>query len=163
MSPPVFHERQSRLRLSCAVHALNNLLGKSEVTVNDLAESPLDKLFGYFDVQPMLNKLGEKGLCVRDHILYNEKRPEKMKNDLNEVAMGSVKGILVNVKQGVYFWQPRHWYTINKDEHEYWNSDSKLKAPQLIGGEEELKSTLISEMTMRSGQIFFIVKKIPDD
>uniref|UniRef100_A0A6P6Y0R9 ubiquitinyl hydrolase 1 n=1 Tax=Dermatophagoides pteronyssinus TaxID=6956 RepID=A0A6P6Y0R9_DERPT len=170
----IYHEKQSRQL--CALHALNNLFQDSNAfTKNDLdsiAEtlSPSSILlfnphkskfgFGNYDVNVLLMALQNKNY---EAIWFNRKKDPKRLN------LNVIFGFILNIPNDCDFWKNaltfftssrRHWIAVRKFDSNYYNLDSKLKEPILIGQEENLFDFLQTNLTAeKNAEIFIIVTK----
>uniref|UniRef100_A0A8C3UX40 Josephin-2 n=1 Tax=Catharus ustulatus TaxID=91951 RepID=A0A8C3UX40_CATUS len=147
VSGGVYHERQ-RLEL-CALHALNNLLQQpwlSKAEADGICRrlsphsrpnphrSPLGT--GNYDVNVVMAALRTRGLAA---LWWDRRRP------LERLALPQVLGLLLNVPSRVTLgtlalplWRP-HWLGVRQIGDKFWNLDSKLVSPEVIGDESQLR------------------------
>ena len=163
---PIYHERQS-LEL-CLLHALNNLFQKMVFTKSDL-NSACNSLA---PDSPWLNPhrswigLGNYDVNVLSAALSTQDVVAKWwdrRIGIDALQLAAVVGFILNVPS-----QPKlgpftipipkrgHWITVREIDGTWYNLDSKLKVPQLLGDEEGLRAflTVISDA---GHQIFVIV------
>ena len=97
-----------------------------------------------------------RGHHVSAHILYNSNRPEQSQQQLLQINMASCRGIIVN-RSPKKMMSVRHWYTILRHPSTglYWNVDSKLPEPAVIGEHDSLMVFLLEELQSADAQIFF--------
>ncbi|XP_060235975.1 josephin-2 isoform X2 [Meriones unguiculatus] len=144
-SPPsVYHERQ-RLEL-CAVHALNNVLQKqhfSQEAADEICKrlAPDSRLnphrsllgTGNYDVNVIMAALQGLGLAA---VWWDRRRP------LSQLALPQVLGLILNLPSPVSLGllslplRRRHWVALRQVDGIYYNLDSKLRAPEALGGED---------------------------
>ncbi|XP_066967177.1 josephin-2-like isoform X2 [Macrobrachium rosenbergii] len=149
MTPDIYHEKQ--IKELCALHSLNNLFqdggafAKSELDEICYALSP-DNWFnphksllgtGNYDINVIMAALTTKGCGV----VWFDKR-----KDPHVIALEKVVGFILNVPSE-YRLGPvqlplrrKHWIAIRNIRGVYYNLDSKLEAPEIIGKEKILKN-----------------------
>lgn len=149
--PKLYHERQ-RLQL-CALHSLNSLFQKNRFNKKNLDEivNGYDKswcwneystLFtGNYDLRIILDALQSEGYTLRaiDISESFEKFPFKdcfgllLNTPLERAFFDRLPVVRSFTKPG------RHWLTIKSiDQKNYYDLDSKLSQPELIGDESKL-------------------------
>ncbi|XP_032939908.1 josephin-2 [Catharus ustulatus] len=165
VSGGVYHERQ-RLEL-CALHALNNLLQQpwlSKAEADGICRrlsphsrpnphrSPLGT--GNYDVNVVMAALRTRGLAA---LWWDRRRP------LERLALPQVLGLLLNVPSRVTLgtlalplWRP-HWLGVRQIGDKFWNLDSKLVSPEVIGDESQLRQFLRSQLSLSHSQLFLVV------
>lgn len=72
---------------------------------------------------------------------------------INTVGKWNAFGYKVSLKMF------RHWYSIKKIHTLYYNLDSKLRRPERIGDDTELKSYLKSKLSEASTELLLVVDK----
>ncbi|CAL4176557.1 unnamed protein product [Meganyctiphanes norvegica] len=166
MTPDLYHEKQ--VAELCALHSLNNLFqdssafSKTQLDSICYALSP-DNWFnphksllgtGNYDINVIMSALTTKGCAV----VWFDKR-----KDPNIVALEKVVGFILNVPSE-YRLGPvqlplrrKHWVAIRSIRGVYYNLDSKLEAPEIIGKENELRNYLREELKCKDKEVFLIV------
>uniref|UniRef100_F1ME39 ubiquitinyl hydrolase 1 n=1 Tax=Bos taurus TaxID=9913 RepID=F1ME39_BOVIN len=147
-SPPsVYHERQ-RLEL-CAVHALNNVLQQqlfSQEAADEICKrlAPDSRLnphrsllgTGNYDVNVIMAALQGQGLAA---VWWDRRRP------LSQLALPRVLGLILNLPSPVSLGllslplRRRHWVALRQVDGVYYNLDSKLRAPEVLGDEDGVR------------------------
>lgn len=145
----IYHEKQ--VKELCALHALNNLFQEqdafSKSELDDICHSlspdvcinPHRSLLGLgnYDVNVIMSALQRKGY----EAVWFDKR--------NDYRLGFV---LLPLRR-------RHWIAIRQVEGSYYNLDSKLDAPHLIGKDEDLMSYLREQLDSKEKELLIIVTK----
>lgn len=166
MTPDVYHEKQ--VAELCALHSLNNLFqdayafSKTQLDSICYALSP-DNWFnphksllgtGNYDINVIMAALTTKGCAP----VWFDKR-----KDPNIVALDAVVGFILNVPSE-YRLGPvqlplrrKHWVAIRSIRGVYYNLDSKLEHPEIIGKENELRNYLREEIKCKDKEVFLIV------
>ncbi|XP_064106029.1 josephin-1-like isoform X1 [Macrobrachium rosenbergii] len=166
MTPDIYHEKQ--IKELCALHSLNNLFqdggafAKSELDEICYALSP-DNWFnphksllgtGNYDINVIMAALTTKGCGV----VWFDKR-----KDPHVIALEKVVGFILNVPSE-YRLGPvqlplrrKHWIAIRNIRGVYYNLDSKLEAPEIIGKEQELTNYLREELKNKDKELFLVV------
>jgi len=167
----LYHERQ-KLQL-CALHSLNSLFQKSLFTKKQLDSivheydkswyrNEYSTLFtGNYDLRIILDALESQGYTLRA-IDINE--------SFNTINFKDSFGLLLNIPLERPFFDRlplvrsltkpgRHWLTIKSiDGEKYFNLDSKLSQPQLIGNETELIKYL-NTLDRPESYMYLVVKE----
>jgi len=162
----IYHERQ--VREMCALHALNNLFqnesafSKAELDSlcyklsPDAYFNPHKSIFGMgnYDVNVVIAALQTKGY----ETLWFDKR-----KDIKTVVLDSIIGFILNVPTD-YKWgiihlpvHRKHWITVRKIGSLYYNLDSKLDAPELIGKKEDIHNFLMDQIKCPDKELLVIV------
>ncbi|XP_053324744.1 josephin-2 [Spea bombifrons] len=167
MMEPVFHERQ-RLEL-CAVHALNNLLQKPEIT-QQRAEEICRGLSPNTMINPHRSLLGTGNYDVNVIMValqtldYAAVWWDKRKS-LESLVLSEIFGFILNIPSPIslgFLSLPitrKHWITVRQINGVYYNLDSKLKAPAKLGGPTELKQFLQDCISRGSCEVLLVVRK----
>ncbi|KAG5201056.1 hypothetical protein JEQ12_005590 [Ovis aries] len=157
-SPPsVYHERQ-RLEL-CAVHALNNVLQQqlfSQEAADEICKrlAPDSRLnphrsllgTGNYDVNVIMAALQGQGLAA---VWWDRRRP------LSQLALPKVLGLILNLPSPVSLGllslplRRRHWVALRQVDGVYYNLDSKLRAPEVLGDEDGVRTETTREPRQR--------------
>ncbi|XP_062368561.1 josephin-2 isoform X2 [Cinclus cinclus] len=167
VSGGLYHERQ-RLEL-CALHALNNLLQRpwlSKAAADSICQrlspnsrpnphrSPLGT--GNYDINVVMAALGTLGLAA---IWWDKRRP------LEHLALPRVLGLLLNVPSRVTLGtlslplcRP-HWLGVRQIRDVFYNLDSKLRSPEVIGDETQLRQFLREVLAKEGSELFLVVPR----
>ncbi|XP_074076234.1 josephin-2 isoform X1 [Macrotis lagotis] len=164
---PVYHERQ-RLEL-CAVHALNNVLQQrlfSQEAADEICKrlAPDSRLnphrsllgTGNYDVNVIMAALQGLGLAA---VWWDRRRP------LTQLALPQVLGFILNLPSPVSLGllslplQRRHWVALRQVGSIYYNLDSKLREPMVLGGEAELRDFLSATLAEGPCEVLLVVTK----
>ena len=133
---------------------------------------------GNWDIMVIIEALKQKGLGVAQHIVFNRASGQAAENkfdaDLQQlrerVKEGKTIGIIVNVRSPTFIlkiFSGHHWYSLrpstptSPEEPRWYNTDSKLRTPQLVGGDgtvEGLAAFLRQQGYDREAQIFVVVE-----
>ncbi|XP_058836183.1 josephin-like protein isoform X4 [Topomyia yanbarensis] len=138
----VYHEKQ--IKELCALHALNNLFQDrdcyNKVQLDEICRNlaPNDYInphrsilgLGNYDINVIITALQLKN-C---EAIWFDKRKDPSCIDTSNIV-GFILNVPSNYKVGFVRLplQRRHWITVKSINGEYWNLDSKLDTPQLIG------------------------------
>lgn len=168
----VYHERQSKEL--CALHALNNVFQSSDAfTQTDLDNicytlSPDSSTWlnphrswlglGNYDVNVLTAALHTKDCDV----VWFDKR-----KDPHIINTSNVMGYILNVPNDFRLgWvmlplKRKHWIALKelKQEGGFFNLDSKLKSPELIGDREDFFAFLLAELSDREKELFLVVRQ----
>ncbi|XP_071548398.1 josephin-2-like isoform X1 [Panulirus ornatus] len=166
MTPDIYHEKQ--IKELCALHSLNNLFqdsgafAKSELDSICYALAP-DNWFnphksvlgtGNYDINVIMAALVTKGCGV----IWFDKRKDPL-----VIALDKVVGFILNVPSE-YRLGPvqlplrrKHWIAIRNIRGIYYNLDSKLETPEIIGKEQELINYLREELKNKDKELFIVV------
>ncbi|XP_053577066.1 josephin-2 [Bombina bombina] len=167
MSDSLFHERQ-RLEL-CAVHALNNLLQRPEITQQRAEEicrglAP-NTLFnphrsvlgtGNYDVNVIMAALHSLDYAA---VWWDKRR------SLESLVLSEILGFILNIPSPVslgFLSLPitrKHWIAVRQINGVYYNLDSKLKAPAKLGSPRELREFLQDHISRGSCEVLLVVQK----
>ncbi|XP_005994319.1 josephin-1 [Latimeria chalumnae] len=165
--PQIYHEKQRREL--CALHALNNVFQDGSAftreTLQDICQSlsstsmvtPHKKSMlgnGNYDVNVIMAALQTKGY----EAVWWDKR-----KDVKLIALSNVKGFIMNVPSSLC-WGPvklplkrPHWIGVRQVGGAYYNLDSKLKGPEQIGNEEDLRAFLKQHLNGKHCEILLVV------
>ncbi|XP_071278978.1 josephin-1 isoform X2 [Agelaius tricolor] len=145
----IYHEKQRREL--CALHALNNVFQDSNAFTRETLQEIFQRLSpntmvtphkksmlgnGNYDVNVIMAALQTKGY---EAVWWDKRR------DVNAIALSNVMGFIMNLPSSLC-WGPlklplkrQHWICVREVGGTYYNLDSKLKVPEWIGGESELR------------------------
>ncbi|XP_069124665.1 josephin-2-like [Argopecten irradians] len=162
----IYHERQ--VKELCALHALNNLYqDKKAFSKKDLDEvcirlSPDHFInphrsvlgFGNYDVNVIMAAVQKKN-C---ETLWFDKRKD-IKCLIPENIFGFILNIPTDYKWGVLRlpFKRKHWIAFRKIGDVYYNLDSKLDTPQVIGDEKILLGFLRQELEDEEKELLLVV------
>ncbi|UXI15828.1 sorting nexin-29 [Sarcoptes scabiei] len=165
----IYHETQTRQL--CALHTLNNLFqDPTAFTKKDLDEianllSPNTFLFnphksalGNYDINVILMALQQKNF---EAIWFNKRK------DLKLLNLDVIFGFILNIPNSCDLWKnfltmftlsKRHWIAIRQINSIYFNLDSKLKEPTVIGNQKNLLE-FFTENLEKNAEVFVIVNR----
>lgn len=164
----VYHERQS-LQM-CALHALNNLFQDGQA----FSRAQLDEICARLSPDNLINPhksvlgLGNYDINVimsaletKDHAaVWFDKR-----KGVDILDLDRVYGFILNIPTD-YEWgfiriplKRRHWTCVRRINAHYYNLDSKLEFPELIGKEPEVTKYLKDQIGHKEKELFVVVSK----
>ncbi|XP_075771010.1 uncharacterized protein LOC102452260 isoform X2 [Pelodiscus sinensis] len=169
--PGIYHERQ-RLEL-CAVHALNNVL-QERLFTQEAADEICKRLApdarlnphrsvlgtGNYDVNVIMAALHSLDLAA---IWWDKRRP------LEQLVLSRIHGFIVNVPSNVALGfvtlpvRRKHWIAVRQVGGVYYNLDSKLKAPDCVGGESELRAFLQGFLSQGPCEVLLVVSRAVEE
>ncbi|XP_075969137.1 josephin domain containing [Anticarsia gemmatalis] len=166
--PTIYHEKQ--VKELCALHALNNLFqtrgtySKSELDAICSRLSPNVWInphrsmlgLGNYDINVIMAALQKKG-C---EAVWFDKRKDPGCLDLSNIC-GFILNVPSDYKLGFVMLplRRRHWITIRQIQGNFYNLDSKLDAPQLIGRSSDLIAYLKEQLDSKEKELFVVVSK----
>ncbi|KAL7631293.1 UNVERIFIED_CONTAM: hypothetical protein RMT77_018404 [Armadillidium vulgare] len=162
----MYHEKQ--IKELCALHTLNNLFqdssafSKSNLDAICVALSPGNWVnphksllgTGNYDINVIMTALSTKGCGV----IWFDKR-----KDPSIIILEKIVGFIFNIPSEYRIGpvqlplKRKHWLAIRIFRGMYYNLDSKLDAPQLIGKEEDLMKYLQDELKSKDKELFIVV------
>ncbi|XP_069509067.1 josephin-1 [Ambystoma mexicanum] len=165
--PQIYHEKQRREL--CALHALNNVFQDGSAFTRETLQDIFQRLSpntmvtphkksmlgnGNYDVNVIMAALQTKGY---EAVWWDKRR------DVSIIALSSVTGLIMNLPSSVS-WGPvklplkrQHWICIREVGGTYYNLDSKLKMPERIGMEDELRSFLKCQLRGKNCELLLVV------
>lgn len=165
---PIYHEKQ--VKELCALHALNNLFQmRGTYTKADLDYicsslspnvwiNPHKSMLGLgnYDINVIMAALQKKG-C---EAIWFDKRKDPGCLDLSNIC-GFILNVPSDYKIGFVMLplKRRHWITIRQIQGNFYNLDSKLDAPQLIGRGSDLIAYLKEQLDCKDKELFIVVSK----
>lgn len=169
--PGIYHERQ-RLEL-CAVHALNNVL-QERLFTQEAADEICKRLApdarlnphrsvlgtGNYDVNVIMAALHSLDLAA---VWWDKRRP------LEQLVLSRIHGFIVNVPSNVALGfvtlpvRRKHWIAVRQVGGVYYNLDSKLKAPDCVGGEGELRAFLQGFLSQGPCEVLLVVSRAVEE
>ncbi|XP_022819377.1 josephin-2 [Spodoptera litura] len=164
----IYHEKQ--VKELCALHALNNLFqmratySKSELDAICSRLSPNVWInphrsmlgLGNYDINVIMAALQKKG-C---EAVWFDKRKDPGCLDLSNIC-GFILNVPSDYKLGFVMLplRRRHWITIRQIQGNFYNLDSKLESPQLIGRSSDLIAYLKEQLDSKEKELFVVVSK----
>ncbi|CAH1403607.1 unnamed protein product [Nezara viridula] len=167
-STGVYHEKQ--VKELCALHALNNLFQSREA----FTKSELDEIcqalsphvwinphksflgLGNYDVNVIMAALQRKG-C--EAVWFDKRKPPEC------LELSHIQGFILNVPSDYRFGfvllplKKRHWIAIRQVSGVYYNLDSKLDSPHMIGQANDLMAYLKEQLDSRDKELFVVVNQ----
>ncbi|XP_014233181.1 josephin-2 [Trichogramma pretiosum] len=166
----IYHERQ--VKELCALHALNNLFqerGYSKQELDQICYSlspdvwinPHKSLLGLgnYDINVIMAALHKKG-C--EAVWFDKRRDPKC------LHLENIQGFILNIptdyKLGFVLLplKRRHWVALKKIQGAFYNLDSKLDSPQLIGKDSDLLAYLKEQIDSKEKELFLVVSQEVD-
>ncbi|XP_058797905.1 josephin-2 [Phymastichus coffea] len=167
MPGSIYHERQ--VRELCALHALNNLFQERGFSKQELDQicyslspdvwiNPHKSLLGLgnYDINVIMAALQKRG-C--EAVWFDKRRDPKC------LCLDNIQGFILNVPTDYKFGfvllplKRRHWIALKKIDGTFYNLDSKLDCPQLIGKETELLTYLKEQIESKEKELFLVVSR----
>lgn len=166
MPSTIYHEKQ--VRELCALHALNNLFQQQGAFTKEEFDEICGSLspntwinphksimgLGNYDINVIMTALQRKGY---EAIWYDKRKDPKCLN------LPVIQGFILNIP-GDYklmfvqlLLRRKHWVAIREVEGSYYNLDSKLDSPELIGKGEDLIAYLKSQLENKEKELFVII------
>ncbi|XP_032077068.1 josephin-1 isoform X1 [Thamnophis elegans] len=109
---------------------------------------------GNYDVNVIMAALQTKGY---EAVWWDKRR------DVNVIALSNVMGFIMNLPSSLC-WGPlklplkrQHWICVREVGGAYYNLDSKLKVPEWIGGESELRKFLRNQLQGKNCELLLVV------
>ncbi|KAJ8363271.1 hypothetical protein SKAU_G00121020 [Synaphobranchus kaupii] len=165
--PPVYHEQQRREL--CALHALNNVFQDGAAFSRDTLQDIFQRLSpntlvtphkksmlgnGNYDVNVIMAALQTRGF---EAVWWDKRR------DVSSIALHNVTGFILNVPSNLC-WGPlrlplkrQHWIGVREVGGVYYNLDSKLRCPHVIGPPEELRKFLRHQLRGKNCELLLVV------
>ncbi|XP_053215056.1 josephin-2-like isoform X2 [Panonychus citri] len=176
----LYHEKQ-RKKL-CALHSLNNLLQTASFKQEDLDEiclrlapgsrflNPHRALLGLgnYDVNVIMAALQTKGL---EALWFDQRKDPSCLNlshifgfILNVDNLQGNSSLLSILNPANLFSSKKHWIAFRKVGDQYYNLDSKLNSPEIVGQENEMIQLLRDKLSSGDCQVLIVVdKKVAED
>ncbi|XP_026291955.1 josephin-2 [Frankliniella occidentalis] len=166
MPNSIYHEKQ--VRELCALHALNNLFQQQGAFTKEEFDEICGSLspntwinphksimgLGNYDINVIMTALQRKGY---EAIWFDKRKDPKCLN------LPLIRGFILNIP-GDYklmlvqmLLRRKHWVAIREIDGSYYNLDSKLDSPELIGKGEELLAYLKSQLENKEKELFVII------
>nr|XP_033785351.1 josephin-1 [Geotrypetes seraphini]XP_033785352.1 josephin-1 [Geotrypetes seraphini]XP_033785354.1 josephin-1 [Geotrypetes seraphini] len=163
----IYHEKQRREL--CALHALNNVFQDGNAFTRETLQDIFQRLSpntmampqkksmlgnGNYDVNVIMAALQTKGY---EAVWWDKRR------DVGVIALSQVMGFIMNLPSSLS-WGPvklplkrQHWICVREIGGIYYNLDSKLKMPEKIGIEEELRRFLKHQLRGKNCELLLVV------
>ncbi|CAK9808141.1 Josephin-like protein [Anthophora plagiata] len=167
MTGSIYHEKQ--VKELCALHALNNLFQERGFSRQELDQicyslspdvwiNPHKSLLGLgnYDINVIMAALQRRG---REAVWFDKRRDPKC------LCLDNIEGFILNVpteyKLGFVLLplKRRHWIALKKIHGAFYNLDSKLDSPQLIGKENDLLTYLKDQIHSKEKELFLVVSR----
>lgn len=162
----IYHERQ--VKELCALHALNNLFQDgsafSKYALDNICHSlspdnivnPHKSVLGLgnYDVNVLMAALQQKGY----EAIWFDKR-----KDPACIVLSKIVGFILNIPSDMKFGflqfplNRKHWIAVKEIDDTFYNLDSKLDSPAIIGKENELLTYLREQIRGKDREIFVVV------
>ncbi|XP_069766139.1 josephin-1 isoform X3 [Narcine bancroftii] len=111
---------------------------------------------GNYDVNVIMAALQTKGY---EAVWWDKRR------DVNTIALSNVMGFIMNIPSSLC-WGPvklplkrQHWIGVREVAGIYYNLDSKLKLPDQIGNEDELRKFLKHQLRGKNCELLLVVSE----
>ncbi|XP_061931605.1 josephin-2 isoform X1 [Apis cerana] len=175
MTGSIYHERQ--VKELCALHALNNLFQERRFSKQELDQicyslspdvwiNPHKSLLGLgnYDINVIMAALQRRG---HEAVWFDKRR--NFFRDPKCLCLDNIEGFILNVpteyKLGFVLLplKRRHWIALKKIHGAFYNLDSKLDSPQLIGKENDLLRYLKDQIDSKEKELFLVVSKEIDN
>jgi len=167
----IYHEKQ-HFEL-CALHALNNVFQDSTAFNKELLDSICCRLSpdtilnphkcvlgtGNYDVNVIMASLQYKGFAA---VWWDKRR------NLNRLCLNNIKGFILNIPSSVGWGlltiplKRRHWIAVRSIDGVFYNLDSKLKTPEVIGEAVQLKKYLAKKISSKTCELLLVVSSEVD-
>nr|CAG4643605.1 EOG090X0HOM [Ilyocryptus agilis] len=169
--PKIYHEKQSRQL--CALHTLNNLLQKPDA----FTKAQLDELclrlspdtwinphrsffgLGNYDINVIMAALQMAG---HDVIWWDKRR--KITSEEVDRCFGFILNLPSQSRVGGLFlpFKTKHWVALRRFDSKYYDLDSKLESPRLIGNSRDLIDHLTAHLMEDNCELFIVNSKVND-
>uniref|UniRef100_F6VV86 Josephin-2 n=2 Tax=Ciona intestinalis TaxID=7719 RepID=F6VV86_CIOIN len=162
----VYHERQ-HFEL-CALHALNNVFQDPNAFTKEQLDEICSRLSpdtvlnphksmlgtGNYDVNVIMSVLQSKGHAA---VWWDKRR------SLERLCLTNIKGFILNIPSTIGWGvltiplKRRHWIAVRAIENMFYNLDSKLKQPEVIGEAAQLKKFLAKKLSSKNCELLLVV------
>ncbi|XP_023221441.1 josephin-1-like [Centruroides sculpturatus] len=164
----IYHERQ--VKELCALHALNNLFQNATAFSKEMLDDICHQLspgnivnphksmlgLGNYDVNVIMKALQYKHY---EAIWFDKRR------DPSCINLSQIKGFILNIPSEMKFGfiplpiNRKHWIAVREISGIYYNLDSKLDSPVVLGNETELLTYLREQINSKEREIFVVVRQ----
>ncbi|KAF5290009.1 hypothetical protein FQR65_LT11675 [Abscondita terminalis] len=167
----IYHEKQ--VRELCALHALNNLFQTkgyfSKLELDTICHSlspdvwinPHKSIFGLgnYDINVIMKALQDRGF----EAIWFDKRKDPSCLNLDNIC-GFILNVPSDYKIGFVMLplRRRHWVTLRQINGFFYNLDSKLDGPEIIGNSEDLLDYLKEQLDCKDKELFLVVESEVD-
>ncbi|XP_072277192.1 josephin-1 [Pyxicephalus adspersus] len=163
----IYHEKQRREL--CALHALNNVFQDAGAFTRDALQEIFQRLSpntlvtphkknmlgnGNYDVNVIMAALQTKGY---EAVWWDKRR------DVGLISLSNVTGFIMNLPSSLS-WGPlklplkrQHWICVREVCGTYFNLDSKLKRPERIGNDDDLRKFLQHQLRGKNCELLLVV------
>ncbi|CAK8682356.1 unnamed protein product [Clavelina lepadiformis] len=162
----VYHERQ-HFEL-CALHALNNVFQDPQAFSKEQLDEICSRLSpdtmlnphksmlgtGNYDVNVIMAGLQSKGHAA---VWWDKRR------SLERLCLKNIKGFILNVPSSIGWGlltiplKRRHWIAVRSVDRVFYNLDSKLKQPEIIGEVVALRKFLTKKLSSKNCEMLLVV------
>ncbi|CAI9577567.1 unnamed protein product [Staurois parvus] len=163
----IYHEKQRREL--CALHALNNVFQDAGAFTREALQEIFQRLSpntlvtphkknmlgnGNYDVNVIMAALQTKGY---EAVWWDKRR------DVCLISLSNVTGFIMNLPSSLS-WGPlklplkrQHWICVREISGTYFNLDSKLKRPERIGSDDDLRKFLQHQLRGKNCELLLVV------
>uniref|UniRef100_A0A8C9G4D1 Josephin-1 n=1 Tax=Pavo cristatus TaxID=9049 RepID=A0A8C9G4D1_PAVCR len=150
------HRNRIELRLGFLLFATSGSCSVSRLSPNTMVTPHKKSMLGNgnYDVNVIMAALQTKGY---EAVWWDKRR------DVNVIALSNVMGFIMNLPSSLC-WGPlklplkrQHWICVREVGGTYYNLDSKLKMPEWIGGESELRKFLKHQLRGKNCELLLVV------
>ncbi|XP_031312977.1 josephin-2 isoform X2 [Camelus dromedarius] len=102
---------------------------------------------------------------LQQRLFSQEAADEICKRPLSQLALPQVLGLILNLPSPVSLGllslplRRRHWVALRQVDGIYYNLDSKLRAPEILGDEDGVRAFLAAEMAQGLCEVLLVVTK----
>ncbi|XP_064542560.1 josephin-like protein [Drosophila montana] len=171
---PVYHEKQTRQL--CALHALNNLFQGDQSYTKDELDDICSNLSPNVWINPHRSVLGLGNYDINVIMTALQRRNceaiwfDKRK-DPSIIDLDSIVGFILNIPSDYKFGiitlplRRRHWIAVRRIDDLYYNLDSKLQQPELLGNEADMLQFLREQLSEEGQQreLFLVLERKSDE
>lgn len=167
----IYHEKQ-HFEL-CALHALNNVFQDGNAFNKELLDEICSRLSpdslvnphkcvlgtGNYDVNVIMAGLQYKGHAA---VWWDKRR------SVDRLCLSNIKGFILNIPSSIGWGmltiplKRRHWIAVRAIDNIFYNLDSKLKQPEIIGEAVQLKKFLAKKLASKSCELLLVVSSEVD-
>ncbi|XP_033122159.1 josephin-2-like [Anneissia japonica] len=164
----VYHEKQ-RWEM-CALHALNNIFQDGKAFNKQKLDEICQRLAPSTRPNPHKSMLGLGNYDVNVIMAALQLKEceavwwDKRRNP-SELNLPNIIGFIVNTTSPIQFgyvdlpFKRKHWIALRQVDNTYYNLDSKLSKPVVIGSPEELLDYLKNGMNLKSWELLLVVSQ----
>ncbi|XP_023171714.1 josephin-like protein [Drosophila hydei] len=166
----VYHEKQ--MRQLCALHALNNLFQGDQSYTKEELDDICNNLSPNVWINPHRSVLGLGNYDINVIMTALQKRNceaiwfDKRK-DPSIIDLDSIVGFILNIPSDYKFGiitlplRRRHWIAVRRIGNSYYNLDSKLRQPELLGNEADMLQFLREQLSdeIQQRELFLVLEQ----